>query len=163
VFGLKAVRKFSPVRAESLFLGNNEFHCSFSHFMAALLVIGSVAAVAGTAAYVGSHTNKRRYRTLSEDENLPFDDDLYERDPAEARRLTKQYCVAYPEILIGWKIRLRSNREGTVIKCRRPFMRATRYDILFTDQGLPETVILNRKNKSDREKYKDFELVSREF
>lgn len=131
--------------------------------MAALLVIGSVAAVAGTAAYVGSRASKRRYRTLSEDDYLPFDADLYERDPEQARSLTRAYCVEYPEILIGWKVRLNSGRIGTVVKCHRPFLRATRYEITFSDRTTPETIILNRKHKADRVKYIDFELVSREF
>lgn len=131
--------------------------------MAALLVLGSVAAVAGTAAYVGSRASKRRYRTLSEDDNLPFDADLYERDPEQARSLTRAYCVEYPEILIGWKVRLMNGRVGTVVKCRRPFMRATRYDVTFSDRASPETIVLNRKHKSDHQKYIDFELVSREF
>jgi len=143
----------------------------------ALLVIGSVAATAGAAAYIAKKKTSRyvflsrkpvilsrsRYFDFTGEEDPRLDPDLYERDPDQVKSLTKFYSVDYPEILVGWKIRTANGRSGTIVNCKRRFCRATRYEVLFTDKALQETMILNRKNNPNKRKYIDFDLISREF
>ena len=144
----------------------------------ALLVIGSVAATAGAAAYIAKkkvsrygfssyslvfNWSRSRYFDFAGEEDPRFDPDLYEQDPDQVMSLTKFYSIDYPEILVGWKIRLSNGRVGTVVNCKRRFCRATRYDVLFPEKALQESLILNRKNNPNKRKYIDFELVSREF
>ena len=100
---------------------------------------------------------------MTGEEDPRFDPELYERDPEQVRSLTKFYSVEFPEILVGWKIRLANGRVGTVVNCKRRFARATKYEVLFEDKALQESIILNRKNKSNKRKYVDFDLLSREF
>lgn len=128
----------------------------------ALLVVGSVAAVAGTAAYVAKKTSRTRYHNFVGDEDARFDFDGSD-DPERVRALTKYYSIDFPDILVGWKVRLAHGRVGTVVNCRRRFMRTTIFNIQFDGKIMPEEVILNRKNKSNRRKYVDFSLISREF
>jgi hypothetical protein len=106
---------------------------------------------------------RSRYFDFTGEEDPRFDPDLYESNPEQVRSLTKFYSIDYPEILVGWKIRLVNGRVGTVVNCKRRFARATRYDVAFPDKAFQESIILNRKNHPNKRKYTDFELLSREF
>jgi hypothetical protein len=127
----------------------------------ALLLIGSTAAITGTAFYLLKRSDRSRYHSFvgEEDPRLDFSD----RDPEELRSLTKYHSAEFPDILIGWRIQLADGRMGVVINCRRRFMRATTFEIALDGKPRPESVILNRKNDSNRRKYIDFRLVRKEF
>lgn len=127
----------------------------------ALLLIGSTAAITGTALYIAKKRDRSRYHSFVGEEDPRFDFD--ERDPERVKSLTKYYSIEFPDILVGWKIQLADGRKGIVINCKRRFMRATIFDIAFEGKSSPEGVILNRKNNSNRRKYIDFDLISREF
>ena len=129
----------------------------------ALLLIGSVAAVAGTAAYVSKKSIRSPYQSFAGDEDPRFDPELFDRDPEHVKSLTKFYSIEYPEILIGWRIKTSTGRSGTVVNCHRRFARATKFHVVFTDKTVQESIILNRKHKTNKRKYIDFDLVSREF
>lgn len=107
--------------------------------------------------------SKTRYHSFSGEEDPRFDSDLTRMDPESRKSLTKYYSIDFPEILIGWKIVLCDGRAGTVLSCKRRFMRAAIFDVSFTDKTFSEQVVLNRKAKKNRRKYIDFELVSKEF
>ena len=127
----------------------------------ALFLIGSTAALTGTAIYVAKKSDRSRYHSFvgEEDPRLDFD----ESDPERVKSLTKYYSIEFPDILVGWRVPLADGRKGIVVNCKRRFLRATTFDIAFEGKARPETVILNRKNNSNRRKYIDFELLSREF
>ena len=128
----------------------------------ALLIVGSVAAIAGTAAYVANKQGPSRYAQFLGEDDPRFDFDESD-NPERVKSLTKYYSIDFPEILVGWKVKLSTGRIGTIVNCRRRFMRATIYDIAIEGKSSTEWIILNRKNKSDRRKYIDFDLISREF
>ena len=128
----------------------------------ALLVVGSVAAMAGTAAYIAKKNNRSRYHTFIGEEDPRFDFDEAE-NPERVKSLTKYYSIDFPDILVGWKIRISDGRVGTVVNCRRRFMRATIFDVQFEGKTCLESIVLNRKNKSNRRKYIDFRLISKDF
>jgi hypothetical protein len=83
-------------------------------------------------------------------------------DPESQKSAIRFYSVDYPEILVGWKVVV-NDRKGIVLNCRRRFGRSAIYDIAFQDTAFTEEVVLNRKNKTNKKKYSDFELVSKEF
>jgi hypothetical protein len=128
----------------------------------ALLVVGSVAAMAGTAAYISKKNKRSRYHTFIGDEDPRFDFDEA-ANPERVKALTKYYSIDFPDILVGWKVRISDGRVGTVVNSRRRFMRATIFDIQFEGKTSLDSVVLNRKNKSNRRKYLDFGLISKEF
>lgn len=128
----------------------------------ALLLIGGTAALTGTAVYLAKRAERSRYHNFTGEEDPRFDFDEI-ADPERVKSLTKYYSIDYPDILVGWRISLSDGRRGVVVNCKRRFLRATTYEIAFEGKSRPEKVILNRKNNSNRRKYKDFELLSREF
>jgi hypothetical protein len=128
----------------------------------ALLLIGGTAALTGTALYLAKRPDRSRYHSFTGEEDPRFDlDEL--NDPERAKSLTKYNSIDYPDILVGWRVQLADGRRGVVVNCKRRLMRATIFDIAFEGKSRPEAVVLNRKNSSNRRKYIDFELLSREF
>lgn len=107
--------------------------------------------------------SRTRYHTFTGELDPRFDSDLEQLDPESRKNLIKYYSSDCPEILIGWKVKLADGRTGTVLSCRKRFMRAAIFDVSFIDKTLTEEVVLNRKNKKNRKKYIDFELISKEF
>ena len=128
----------------------------------ALLLLGSAAAVTGTALFVAKKTRRSRYHSFRGEEDPRFDFDESE-DPERVKSLTKYYSIDFPDVLVGWRVHLADGRRGVIVNCKRRFMRAARYEIAFEGKSSPEAVVLNRKNHSNRRKYIDFDLVGREF
>jgi hypothetical protein len=128
----------------------------------ALLIVGSVAALTGTAVYVAKKSTRSRYRNFVGDEDPQMDFNSAE-SPERVTALTKYYSIDFPDVLVGWRVKLADGREGTVVNYKRRFLRATIFEIAFEGKVRPEPVVLNRKNKSNRRKYIDFELLQRDF
>ena len=128
----------------------------------ALLLLGSAAAVTGTALFVAKKKRRSRYHSFRGEEDPRFDFDEHD-DPERVKALTKYYSIDFPDVLVGWRVNLADGRRGVVVNCKRRFMRAALFDIAFEGKSSPEPVVLNRKNNSNRRKYIDFDLVSREF
>lgn len=128
----------------------------------ALLIVGSVAALTGTAVYVAKKSTRSRYRNFVGDEDPQMDFNSAE-SPERVTALTKYYSINFPDVLVGWRVKLADGREGTVVNYKRRFLRATIFEIAFEGKVRPEPVVLNRKNKSNRRKYIDFELLQRDF
>ena len=105
--------------------------------------------------------SRSKYHTFSGEEDPRFD--MAETDPETRKSLTKYYSMDFAEILVGWKIRLSDGRVGTILNCRKRFMRAAVYDVSLTDKAFTEQIVLNRKSRKNRRKYMDFELISKEF
>jgi hypothetical protein len=129
----------------------------------ALLVVGSVAALTGTAVYVAKKSSRSRYRTFVGDEDPRIDFDTCAESPERVKSLTKYYSVDFPDILVGWRVKLADGRVGTVVNFKRRFLRATVFEIAFEGKARAEPILLNRKNKANRRKYIDFELLQRDF
>jgi regulator of chromosome condensation len=83
-------------------------------------------------------------------------------DPETLKSVTRFHAVVFPEVLVGWKIRV-DGREGAVLSCRRRFARATIFDVSFKDQAFTEEVILNRKNYTGKRNYRNYELIEKLF
>ena len=129
----------------------------------ALLVVGSVAALTGTAMYVAKKSSSRsRYRSFVGDEDPRSELDAAE-SPERVKALTKYYSIDFPDVLVGWRMKLSDGRVGTVVNMKRRFFRPTLFEIAFEGKSRPERVLLNRKNNSNRAKYIDFDLLQRDF
>ena len=128
----------------------------------ALLLVGSVAALTGTAVYVAKKSTRSRYRNFVGDEDPQMDVNSADC-PERVTALTKYYSIDFPDVLVGWRVKLADGREGTVVNYKRRFLRATIFEIAFEGKVRPEPVVLNRKNNSNRRKYIDFELLQRDF
>ena len=112
---------------------------------------------------MSNFASRTRYQSFPGEEDPRFDAELLNLDPDARKNLTKYYSIEFPEILVGWRVRLLDGRSGTVLSCKRRFMRAAIFDISLTDRNSTEQVVLNRKGKKNRKKYMDFELLSKEF